>query len=156
MPWRKKWQPTPLFLPGESHRQRSLAGPSLWGCKELDTTLNWALTHTQNVNKSYNSGVYIFPPSNPNTSFKKLLFTRTGDCCWPMKRILSSLLILVHVWVQLNTFLCLGWASANDPGWCICHFQSCLLLANGTFVLEFTAVVDHRVFCFLQCFCFSA
>ena len=32
MPWRRKWQPTPVFLPGESHGQRSLAGYSLWGC----------------------------------------------------------------------------------------------------------------------------
>ena len=34
IPWRRAWQPTPLFLPGESHRQRSLAGYSSWGCKE--------------------------------------------------------------------------------------------------------------------------
>ena len=36
--WSKKWQPTPVFLPGKSHGQRSLAGYSPWGCKELDTT----------------------------------------------------------------------------------------------------------------------
>ena len=29
-PWRRKWQPTPVFLPGESHGQRSLAGYSPW------------------------------------------------------------------------------------------------------------------------------
>ena len=33
MPWIRKWQPTPAFLPGESHRQRSLAGYSPWSCK---------------------------------------------------------------------------------------------------------------------------
>ena len=38
IPWRKKWQPTPLFLPGESHRQRSLVGCRPFGCKELDMT----------------------------------------------------------------------------------------------------------------------
>ena len=38
IPWRRKWQPTPVFLPGESHGQRSLAGYSPWGRKELDTT----------------------------------------------------------------------------------------------------------------------
>ena len=32
----KKWQPTPIFVPGESHGQRSLAGYSPWGCRELD------------------------------------------------------------------------------------------------------------------------
>ena len=34
-PWRRKWQPTPVFLPGEFHWQRSLVGYSLWGHKEL-------------------------------------------------------------------------------------------------------------------------
>ena len=38
IPQRWKWQPTPVFLPGKSHGQRSLAGYSPWGCKELDTT----------------------------------------------------------------------------------------------------------------------
>ena len=38
IPWRRNWQPTPVFLPGKSHGQRSLAGYSLWGHKELDTT----------------------------------------------------------------------------------------------------------------------
>ena len=38
IPWRKKWQPTPIFLPGEFHGQRSLAGYSSWGHKELETT----------------------------------------------------------------------------------------------------------------------
>ena len=36
-PWRKAWQPTPVFLPGKSHAQRSLEGYSPWGHKELDT-----------------------------------------------------------------------------------------------------------------------
>ena len=36
--WRRKWQPTPVFLPRESHGQRSLAGYSPWGRKESDTT----------------------------------------------------------------------------------------------------------------------
>ena len=37
-PWRRKWQSTPVLLPGKSHGQRSLVGYSPWGCKELDTT----------------------------------------------------------------------------------------------------------------------
>ena len=36
-PLEKKWLPTPVFLPGEFHRQRSLEGYSPWGCKESDT-----------------------------------------------------------------------------------------------------------------------
>ena len=38
IPWRWKWQPTSVFLPGESPEQRSLAGYSPWGWKELDVT----------------------------------------------------------------------------------------------------------------------
>ena len=34
--WRRKWQSTPVFLPGKSHRQRSLAGHSPWGHRESD------------------------------------------------------------------------------------------------------------------------
>ena len=37
IPWRRTWQPTPAFLPGEFHRHRSLTDDSPWGCKELDT-----------------------------------------------------------------------------------------------------------------------
>ena len=38
IPWRRKWKPTPGFLPEESHGQRSLEGYSLWGCKRSDMT----------------------------------------------------------------------------------------------------------------------
>ena len=37
IPWRRKWQPTPIFLPGEFLGQRSLTGYSPWGPKESDT-----------------------------------------------------------------------------------------------------------------------
>ena len=38
MHWRRKWQPTPVFLPGESQGQGSLVGCRLWGRTESDTT----------------------------------------------------------------------------------------------------------------------
>ena len=43
-PWRRKWQPTPVFLPGESHGQRSLVGCSPRGHKELDMTERLSMT----------------------------------------------------------------------------------------------------------------
>ena len=45
VPWRRKWQPTPVFLPGESHGQKSLVGYSPRGRKESDTTK--ATSHTR-------------------------------------------------------------------------------------------------------------
>ena len=48
IPWRKAWQPSPVFLPGESHGQRSLTGHSPWGCKESDTPEAMKLTRLMN------------------------------------------------------------------------------------------------------------
>ena len=50
LPWRRKWQPTPVFLPGESHAQR-LVGYNPWGCKKWDT--NEATWHTHNANSAF-------------------------------------------------------------------------------------------------------
>ena len=38
IPWRRAWQAAPIFLPGESHGERSLVGYGPWGRKESDTT----------------------------------------------------------------------------------------------------------------------
>ena len=46
MHWRRKWQPTPVFLPGESQGWESLMGCRLWGLTELDTTQEtWQQQH---------------------------------------------------------------------------------------------------------------
>ena len=45
IPWRRKWQPTPVFLAGESHRQRDLAGYSPWVTEESDMAQRLS-THT--------------------------------------------------------------------------------------------------------------
>ena len=44
IPWRRAWQLTPVFLPGESHGQRGLAGYSPWGRKESDRTERLSLS----------------------------------------------------------------------------------------------------------------
>ena len=44
--WRRAWQPTPVFLPGESHGQRSLVGYSPWGHKESNMTKATWHAHT--------------------------------------------------------------------------------------------------------------
>ena len=46
IPRRREWLPTPVFLSGEFHRQKSLVGHSPRGCKVLDTTERLAYTHT--------------------------------------------------------------------------------------------------------------
>ena len=51
IPWSRKWQPTPLFLSGNFHGQKNLAGCSPWGRKE--SRHDWAGTHTCNVHSSH-------------------------------------------------------------------------------------------------------
>ena len=50
---RRQWQPTPVFLPGKSHGQRSLVCYSPWGCKESDMTEQLHFQFLYNMN-SYN------------------------------------------------------------------------------------------------------
>ena len=45
IPWRREWQPTPVFLPGKSNGQRSLVAYSPWGCKESDRAEGLTLSH---------------------------------------------------------------------------------------------------------------
>ena len=52
------WQPLRVFLPGEFHGQRSLAGHSSWGHEEWDTTLWFTHTHTHTVGGLLRSGDY--------------------------------------------------------------------------------------------------
>ena len=62
--WRREWQPTPVFLPGEFHGQRSLAAYSPWGHKELDTTEQLTHTHTHTHTHTLThtvTSVSIFP-----------------------------------------------------------------------------------------------
>ena len=67
MHWRRKWQPTPVFLPGESHGQRSLVGYSPWGLKESDRTerLTLSLTLTSET------GNYLMPKIHCSSHTKK-------------------------------------------------------------------------------------
>ena len=48
IPWKRARQPTPVFMPGESHGQRHLADNSPWGCQESDTT-EVSPHHAQNI-----------------------------------------------------------------------------------------------------------
>ena len=58
--WRREWQPTPVFLPGEFHGQRSLVGYSPWGHTELDMTEQIKITEgTSKVAKLINYLKYL-------------------------------------------------------------------------------------------------
>ena len=50
IPWRKRWQPTPVLLPGKFHGLRSLAGYSSWSRKNSDVTERLDLRHVVSFN----------------------------------------------------------------------------------------------------------
>ena len=83
-PGRRAWQPTPVFLPGEPHGQRSLAGCSPWGHKALNTT------------EKLTVNLYVEAP-NPSTSgtvFGNRAFTEVIKLKWGLRlglRWLASL-----------------------------------------------------------------
>ena len=72
IPWRRKWQPTPVFLPGESHGWRSLVGYSPQVAKNQTQLSNFTFTFTQVLAASASGGAVTFqhlkwPLATPST-----------------------------------------------------------------------------------------
>ena len=64
IPWRRKWRPTPVLLPGESHGQRSLTDYNPWGRKGSDTTEGLSLSLSSALGASQVALVVKNPPAN--------------------------------------------------------------------------------------------
>ena len=118
VPWRRAWQLTPVFLPGETHGLRSLVGYSPWGHK-------WLSTHT------YLKIKYPFPsPSQASTVrepwtsrcssyFKKQQRNQRSNCQHPLdyrksKRIPEKHLFLLY-WLCQSLWLCGSPQSVENP-----------------------------------------
>ena len=76
IPWRRKWEPTPVFFPEESHEQRSLAGYSPWRLKESETTeVTWHACTTDLMtplpSASTQTGHVSYQVKSPKPSFLK-------------------------------------------------------------------------------------
>ena len=79
MHWRRKWQPTPVFLPGESQGQRSLVGCHLWGHTESDVTgATWQRQQKQ----------YLFYLVHPQNAYLKPKLSLTPIS---LRKFLSSI-----------------------------------------------------------------
>ena len=86
--WRRKWQPTPVLLPGKSHGLRSLVGYSPWGCKESDTTerlhFTFCLNHKwfcRSLSHPCWAGHLIEPGQSAHTTHDTGIGTEMGT--WP-------------------------------------------------------------------------
>ena len=74
--WKRKWQPTPVFLPGRSHEQRSLVGYSLWDHKELDMTERLS-THTHILRSS---SWFLLERHHPPQKITTILTSSNMEC----------------------------------------------------------------------------
>ena len=89
--WRRKWQPTPVFFPGESHGQRSLMGYSSWGCR---VGLNWRDLAQHHYFWDWQQLHVLFPPlypklfsSNLKTILGTSLVVQWLRLCLPMQGV---------------------------------------------------------------------
>ena len=73
IPWRRKWQLTPVFLPGESHGQRSQVDYSSWGCKESDVTEQLSLHEYIYILTHMCTHMYIYSTSLNNSLGRYLI-----------------------------------------------------------------------------------
>ena len=133
IPWRRKWQPTPVLLPGKSHGQKSLIGYSPWGRKESDTTewlhsLSGELEHPRCENT-----FYIIEHSDSPRSFHHKKLKSHGD--WPLHilPINAKLWGLLLSLAQSCPTLChtMDW---SNPGFPVLHY-----------LLEFSQTHGHWV-----------
>ena len=87
MHWRRKWQPTPVFLPGESQGRRSLVGCRLWGCTESDTL--------KRLSSSSSRGTLV-----TSASFKWIVhMCKDADSVWVcLESLFNSLMIYIILW----------------------------------------------------------
>ena len=85
IPWRRAWQPTQVFLPGESHGQRSLTGYSPWGHKKSDTTERLSLSFWTELNGGFSTlwSFLLFSHLPPLRGS----IVKHQDLDWPKRRL---------------------------------------------------------------------
>ena len=104
IPWRRKWQPTPVFSPGKFHGQRSLEVYNPWGHRESNTT---GCVHIH----MYNNG------------FSSLSKTRT---CWYLMKIIGNIILLIKVFYKVK----ITWTCFQSSCYCCLVAQSCSSLCD--------------------------
>ena len=134
IPWRSKWQPTPVFLPEKSYGQKSLAGYSPWGRKELDTT-------EATEGQQQRTGEVVFYRS-PSKTFLSEFWSKMDDYFDQLPLLNST----ISVWTcKLPN---------GQPGWtwgCTCRLHAAVtskmrMIKRRAWPLTFEASVNERFF----------
>ena len=124
IPWRREWQPTPVFLPGEFHGQRSLAVYSPQGCKESDTTEWLNATTIITLNTIYYSCVTEY---FPHISIFLWIYFSHFDQTW---ETLSLIQLVQHLSLIRSTAITVRHRTPGLPlqpkGWLKFHLEASL------------------------------
>ena len=108
-PWRRKWQPTPVFLPGESQGRWSLVGYSPWSCKESDMT-EWLtlslFTHIHNYIQICFSIIYLLSSLYPCDHIIVVLFHLAFQNQFILKNVpqqyIQTVIILLNICIVFH------------------------------------------------------
>ena len=103
IPWRREWVPTPIFLPGEFHGERSLAGHSPWVHKESDITEQ--LTLLRSLERGQYSGSWTLVSLHlPTVGYREMKTSFAPDlhCFWGKNFKPGS----KETWVQVKVMFC--------------------------------------------------
>ena len=125
MHWRRKWQLTPVFMPGKSHGRRSLVGYSPWGCKESDTAERLL----------FFTAVFILQLWHPYmTTGKTLCLTRRISFGKVMSLLFNMLSRLVITFLPRSKCLLISWLQSLSAVILellknkVCHSFHCFLI----------------------------
>ena len=146
--WRRKWQPTPVLLPGKFHGLRSLVGYSPWDHKELDTT-EWLHFH-QVLDTCFWAGFFLYeilalycPWENTfNISFFFQYFKKMSDISidanqMDVFKILCKPFGSQHCWLLFHENSFLPFATSLSLNFHLCDFFSHSLLLFTLFLDDF-------------------
>ena len=125
IPWRRKWQPTPVLLPGESHGLRILVGYSPWGRKESDTT-EWLHFHFQ----SCIAGGFFTNWSGREKDFWKPILLSIGRHQF-LKKVLNFYQVFVPLFMCIVVKVIWTWIPAKE----YLKKTSYSVIQRGTYVL---------------------
>ena len=140
IPWRRKWQPTLLLLPGKSHGWRSLVGYSPWGHKELEMTERLHFIFTSWSLKIFpRTGVCWFPAHSSHFGIN----TIRGPCLDPLKEAGSLLRYFNYMPNLLKWWSRLSCPGVLTPSWqrvLRSHFSNCQMNISSIINLTFQTV----------------
>ena len=109
IPWRRAWQPTPVFWPGESHGQRNLVGYSSQGCRESNMTEVTACTHAAYKLNKQGDNILAWHTSFPILSQSVVPCKVLPVASWLVYRFLRRQVKCSGIPVSLRIFHCVLW-----------------------------------------------